>query len=262
MDRFQTRGPQFGICSACGNSGKLSEDHTPPKSVPRIGQAALMRLAEAINATTLPSTSRHFQNGVKFRSLCENCNSVKLGGEYDPHLVGLTKTIDLHLQRSLLTPFRADANVNRVLRSIAGHLLAQKIEAFRTNVLRDVLSTFFLDPTAVLPTDWHAYAWIYPYKPQVVIDGAVIAHVSDYKAPTFFGEMKFYPLAVLFSEGPFHLSGYSATQLDNLLTSNINDTVSLNLSITGLPPQPWPEAPVNPGSAILHGDGSNYAVPR
>ena len=140
--------------------------------------------------------------------------------------------------------------------------MAQKIESYRSSVLRDVLTSFFLDQTAMLPDEWRAYAWIYPYRPQVVIDGAVIGNVSGSNPPMLFGEMKFYPLAVLFSEGDFDCKSYAVTRIDSLLSSNIDDAVTLNIGISGVPPHPWPEAPVDQGSVILHGDGSNYALPR
>lgn len=260
--RYQTRGPDKGQCSGCGVHGKLTEDHTPPKSVPRIGQADLMRLAEAINAEVLPKTSRYFQNGVKFKSMCDLCNNVRLGVDYDPHLAALANSLDGHLRQALFAPFHSQINLNRALRSVAGHMLAQRIEAYRDSAVREMLCTFFLDQKSVLPSDWYAYAWAFPYKPTIYVDAAVAMFRATSNEPVLFAELKFYPIAFMFTQSTTPGDLYPITRLDELLTCDIDDTCSIDLNINGLPPMMWPEAPVDKESFILHGDGSLYSIPR
>ncbi len=221
-----------------------------------------MRLAEAINAEVLPNTSRYFQGGVKFRSICATCNNELLGAEYDPHLIALTTQLDLHLKKFQVNSFRFDVKLNRVLKAIAGHILAQRIDGYRCSSVRDVLCTYFNSRGEILPAEWRAYMWTYPYKPTICTDGAVAMFRAVSKEPVLFGTMKFFPIAFMFCNSDVPERLYPITRLDDKLTDQIDHVVSLSVNVVGIPPLGWPETPVDQSSLILHGDGSLYAVPR
>ncbi len=52
--RLNTRGPQYGKCNICGEEGKLTDDHTPPKATP----AGLLHLFGAMRGAPLNDGSR------------------------------------------------------------------------------------------------------------------------------------------------------------------------------------------------------------
>ena len=83
----QTRGPLRGRCNICGEEKKLTSDHVPPKGVNRFTRMELHSVSGALNALEGKKKKfRQFQNGVKFRSLCRDCNGGLLGKKYDPAL--------------------------------------------------------------------------------------------------------------------------------------------------------------------------------
>lgn len=58
--RLETRGPEIGPCNICGKIAKLTEDHIPPKGVPRVGQAYATSLVAALGAQKVGKGSRLF----------------------------------------------------------------------------------------------------------------------------------------------------------------------------------------------------------
>jgi hypothetical protein len=68
-----TKGPKEGRCNICGEEGKLTEDHTPPKGCIKIKQVELHHIIQHLNAEQPQSKGRISQNGVKYRTLCARC---------------------------------------------------------------------------------------------------------------------------------------------------------------------------------------------
>ena len=46
---ISTKGPTHGICNICGATGKLTEDHTPPKGSIKITQVELFPILNHLN---------------------------------------------------------------------------------------------------------------------------------------------------------------------------------------------------------------------
>lgn len=64
---------QIDRCNICGKVAKLTWDHVPPKSSGNNVEIDINRLYRG-----LPSENyyqKKFQRGIKYRSLCEPCNS-------------------------------------------------------------------------------------------------------------------------------------------------------------------------------------------
>ena len=165
---------KIDFCNICGEKSALTWDHVPPQSclnsVP-VKFNHLMRGLPEFNKYEASS-----QNGVKFRSLCSNCNNNLLGAEYDKELTRFTSAVLSHLQDSVeqlppglvnvsdLPQFVGTFKVNRIARAICGHILAAKNE-YDNQTLPDVqLRKYFLNPTALPPKDYHLLMWFYPYS--------------------------------------------------------------------------------------------------
>lgn len=260
--RIETRGPENGICNICGLNRKLTDDHIPPKGVPRVGQAYLMDLIEFMGAERPKKSKRLFQSGVKYRSICANCNNKRLGSDYDPELISFTTQIATQLGSRLFLPISVHSRQNRLARSVVGHLLAYGVGIHRRGKVINDLTDYFLDETAAFPSSLGLYYWLYPYNDQVATNGA--AGFFDFRTqnePMFFMLIKFFPISFLITQGELPAISYNVERLDASLTSTIDDTVDVTVNLTQIPPRRWPEAPDDNG-VVMHIKGATGAIRR
>lgn len=262
MKKIETRGPAVGDCNICGVSSKLTEDHIPPKGIPLVGQAYLTRLVDAIGAEKPKKGKRHFQNGVKYRSICADCNNRLLGRQYDPVLVSFCREIHTALGRQIYLPVQIDAQINRLLRAFVGHLLAHGIDQYRKGELQSKLTDYFLNQSSRFPVDLRAYFWVYPYKPQIVAHG--LGMIFDFRRnhPPFVASvMKFYPIAFMCATEDLPArEGFAVLRVDDLTSEEINAREIISLSPTSIPSMSWPEWPGTHG-AVFHNNYGTVAVP-
>lgn len=78
------KGP--GHCVICGVFGPLTKDHVPPKGCSVITNSVLSRLTMATEGDRLVDKTIHIQGGLKFKTICSDCNNARLGAQFDPEL--------------------------------------------------------------------------------------------------------------------------------------------------------------------------------
>lgn len=266
--RVITRGKKVGPCNICGTDGPLTEDHIPPKGVSRLGQVTMMSITDLLavhrqNNVQRPNRSTRFsQDGVKFRTLCGQCNNERLGLGYDPTLISAAKDVRAYLESALYLPpeMRIQTRPNRLVRSIVGHLLAHGVDEHRNGEMIERLTDYFLDESCSFPQEFKLYYWVYPYNDQVVVKGASVS-LHYWNSFAVFMLMKFFPFSFFFvlDEPPQWRLPF--LRLDTMLTNCIDDETALAIKFTGLPHQRWPEAPGNTGM-LLYGEGAMGAIPR
>lgn len=263
MERLQTRGPESGICNICGQTARLTDDHIPPKGVPRVGQVYLDRLSETLGAGKPTSHAREFQRGVKYRSICAICNNERLGSYYDPTLVAFCRDVQTAITQRLYAPTDIRVQQNRLFRSIIGHLLAHGLNTHRTGTLVSSKTDYFLDPTLPFPDDLRLYCWVYPYRPQVVARGlGTIFDFSVARDPVVCSIMKFFPIAWMCSVGDLPaMEAETVMRVDNLATAQIDDHADIVIYPSRIPPSRWPEAPRKNG-VVLHNSLGTIAHPK
>lgn len=256
--RLETRGPEIGVCNICGQMAKLTEDHIPPKGVPRVGQAYLSNLVDSLGAEKAGKGPRLFQNGVKYRSICRICNNDLLGAAYDPHLISFCMAVDAAFRTRLHLPQDFEVHQNRLFRSVLGHLLAHGVGLHRTGPFPSSKTDYFLDQTMSFPSDLKLYCWVYPYQRQVMCRWmASIFDMRYHRDPFIFSIAKFFPVAWLCSsaELPQH-SEAGVLRVDSLATGNIDDRAVITLSPSCVPRPTWPESPGDNGAVFMNGRGT------
>lgn len=261
--RVITKGARIGPCNICGIVGALTEDHVPPKGVSRLSQVVMLNIIDLLNVEKPQKKSgRISQNGVKFRTLCGKCNNERLGIHYDPTLISFTQEIRSYLESALYLPptILVSSKVNRLIRSIVGHLLANGVNQHRAGTLMDELTTYFLDESASFPKGLKLYCWLYPYNDQVIVKGAAMS-LHYWNSFAVIMLLKFYPLSFLFVSDEPNEWRLPYTRLDSLLTSAIDDDATVRIGFTQVPPQRWPEAPSDT-SMVMYGDGAMGAIAR
>lgn len=249
--RLQTRGPEVGVCNICGKTARLTEDHIPPKGCPKVGHAHLMDIMGLIGTKAEKRSKRFFQNGVKYRSICSNCNNVLLGFEYDPELIDFSHLLKEKIESRLFLPIEITTKLNRVVRSVLGHLMAHGIDLHRKGPDFELLTDYFLDSSAPWPTKLKLYCWPYPSNDQVVIRIAGYVSVRTEIPNSIFTLIKFFPIAFLITPDNPPESSFSYSRIDPLLTADIDDEILVTLPISNIPRIRWPEAPDKFGM-IMH----------
>jgi hypothetical protein len=208
----------------------------------------------------IPHSGRQAQGGVKYRTLCESCNTKRLGAEYDPDLVRLTHDVDRiisALQVGLAVPSSTLIRVRpqRVLRSVIGHSLAAAVERAATGDWDRELVPYFLDKNLFFPVSARVHYWIYPFQRQVLIrDACFLSHLrhDEGKNPTLFMCIKFYPLAFLVADCRDNNYKFNLPCLSDYGGVDLDTEVDLPLHFKNLPGEQWPEAP-SPQYTVAYG---------
>lgn len=200
MNKVRTKGTKFGQCNICNNYCKLTDDHIPPKGSVNIQKVGIRSITQIID-TVNPGICRVSQNGVKFRSLCEKCNNLRLGKQFDPSLNDFSRKVAriIRLRSRYIFPQNIDVEIRpqRVARSIIGHLLAAEIrddmaDSPRKAPMVDAMRQYFLDEMLDLPNDLRLYFWPYPANRQVILRGIGLVSGKHIVIGDF---LKYFPFA-------------------------------------------------------------------
>jgi hypothetical protein len=246
----------FGECNICDDYGKLTEDHVPPKGSTKVKKVKMLSIHDALGVDRNEVKGRYSQNGVKFQTLCHNCNNKILGLNYDPHLNFFSSEVIQYLSSGLQLPhiINITSKPNLIARSVIGHMLA--VDTGRSNKSKVIsnLARYFLNPSYQLPKGIDIYYWVYPHKQQVLVrDAALVCPLVSFML------MKYFPLAFMLTidaPKPKHL--YS---LNPLLSSNPDQERNIPVSLSIIPPARFPEAPDTNG-AVLYGQAAMMALPK
>jgi hypothetical protein len=98
--RNKSHQPTIGYCNICNQQAILTWDHVPPKGSIKLTPVEIRAFLDTIGESDgIPveyygdySHRRQFhqrrfsQNGVKYRSICAECNNKRLGARYDPEV--------------------------------------------------------------------------------------------------------------------------------------------------------------------------------
>lgn len=254
--KIVTYGPKHGQCNICGELAALTEDHTPPKGCIRLGQIQIQHIADHLSAELARGDGRvrKFQSGLKYRTLCANCNNNILGIRNDPILINFVNTIIENLQsfRDLHYGITVTTKPQRLMRSLLGHISAQGVDRYQKGKNTDPLRDYMLDESKSLPDFLTIYYWLYPYQRQVLIRDAAFLDLSikDSK-PVGMWLLKFFPIAFLIAWGdePEYIK---LNKLSDWRSIAIDDEKTLVIpTIPSIHPY-WPEAPTDT-SLVVYG---------
>lgn len=260
MPILQLRGPDKGKCNICGNLAKLTEDHTPPKGCAKPTAVEIQHVASRLS-TQGPKRQTISQNGVKYRSLCDKCNSGLLGSSYDPALIKFSNDVTQVLKSKLQLPrvLNIRTEPDRVVRSVFGHLKAQGIERYLHGPTTEEWKAFFFDESLPVPPDVKVYYWLYPYPRRVLIRDAVIAEMGG-SEPTPIWMMKYYPLAFVIWDSK---TPHSETRLRDLapLCGRNGASMDVPIDLDFVPHELYLQAPES-NQVIMYGQEAVSAVER
>lgn len=254
-----TRGPQNGVCNICGTSGPLTIDHSPPKGW---APCVPMQVSEVMDPLKSARHKYHkFNDGVRFRSLCERCNRDVLGTQYDPELIRFVQAVTALSKTSLHIAGLQFVRIKpqRVMRSVIGHLCAQGVGRYEkgpdhTEPMRD----YMLDPSKPLPDVFSMHYWLFPYPTVVLTRDVSIVNLTT-RQQSILWVMKCFPLAFALTERDYVFDGVPPQlKMDPYRHKGVDEVVEVPIDLLSIPPRPFPEHPAD-NSILLYGAQSTLA---
>lgn len=250
--KYSTRGAKIGPCNICGCTSVLSEDHIPPKGAIRVTQVEIHHLAQTLGVDRPPDRGRLSQDGVKFRTLCPDCNNNRLGAKFDPALIQFTNAVTLALNATAL-PLSISVPVvpQRLMRAVIGHLLAFGIRQ-PSGPFENAMAAYFLDESLSLPADVKLYYWLYPYRQRILIRDCALIHLAA-QAPVVIKVMKYFPLGFLLSWQQPPQYSFQLNDLSRFGHTSIDAVHDAVVDLNTRTPQLFPEAPLIKEVLVMYG---------
>lgn len=238
-------GPATGVCNICGEDGPLTQDHTPPKGAVDIRPVKLKSIVGnlADGEPNLPS-SRILQNGIRYRSLCSNCNNNILGAKYDQSYIDFVKAVRAYANTSIEipNPVRIDSTPQKLMRAVLGHMCAQGVERYRKGPDTEPIRDYLLDDSLPLPENIRIYAWPYLDSRQLIVRDAAYLDLTSGQ-PFIFWLTKFSPIAFMATfDQPQDLNLF-VPELSIWRHKPIDHVSRLALDLKNIKHPYWPEAP-------------------
>ena len=97
MHYAKSKREKISVCNLCREVKALSWDHVPPKGGIDIGPVEMETVFEIMTGDRDKPKLSESQNGVKYRTICSDCNSL-LGREYDPTINDFAKSVGRYLK--------------------------------------------------------------------------------------------------------------------------------------------------------------------
>lgn len=172
--RFMHTKIQQGYCLVCGNYGRLTQDHVPPKGSITITKIEQRHVVEVIGEDTNPVRGVASPNGSKFKTICANCNNSHIG-ENDQEVARVNRELTVQVKQyfndinAVLSEISVEVNALKYARAMAGHILsATSVEECRSlpqpNEYIDPIKRFVLGDDSGLDFSHDIYYWFYPFQ--------------------------------------------------------------------------------------------------
>lgn len=183
------------VCNLCQEKvAKLSEDHVPPKGWMTPRCVTIESYPEGSAEDIFRSRTSH--NGLKFRTLCANCNNI-LGARYDKALKGFTNNIVQRVQSPLnvLNSFTIETQPALVIKAVLGHILAAKTGECSTPIDEEI-RRYVLGKDIKLSSKIKVYYWYFPYDTAIISLDKTVCDILN-GGHAYFSVLKYYPVAFL-----------------------------------------------------------------
>ena len=254
-------------CNICGAMSKMTDDHVPPQCW---NNSKRKYYSQGFGLCDPPKKKEHCfphitGNGIKFRTICEKCNTTVLGPK-DKALSEFIKQIETYIKRqgNISSIFNCTIYANSVAKAIVGHMLAAKEYYDESTNIDNVLRSYVLDEAALPPSEMQLLYFYYPYK-SIVIERDVVlpqVHYKDerYKKPVGIISCLFsYPLAVILSNKHENLQLHDLFAYGRSHPSTKTDVV-FNLNTRFYPGTKQPRDPLWPINISDEKDGSSFML--
>lgn len=231
-----------GPCNICGKNGPLTWDHVPPKGGIELEAVEIDRAAGAFVPSLSVEKPEISQNGLKFRTLCGECNNDLLGARFDTALNDFAQAVGRFLRTPLELPsvLHVEAQPTAIARAVLGHVTAARLSE-HPGLFDPLVEQLLRSESVPIPSDINIFYWIYPYAQQVVLRDALMPAVRGrYRDFQRFGLLKYFPIAYLVTTASAYEGLEALTRWRN---EPATSTIELPVNLGGAREPYWPEAP-------------------
>ena len=199
-------------------------------------------------------------NGVKFSTICRDCNRDLLGAKYDRHLNRFARWITNRLRGRVWHPRILHCRTRPValLKSLLGHILAAKPE-YHESPIDDAMRRFVLRDEP-LARDLTVFYWVYPFpETRVSTDFGMHAVRGAFDGPWgVFSVLKFFPVAFLAAWECTEYHGLPSFAQYRGLAPEDEAEVPVRFDLVPRDPG-WPEG-VGDSNVVLYTSGAETSV--
>jgi len=260
--QIATRGPVHGQCNICGEVGKLTEDHTPPKGCIKVGQVVIQHIVQRLAVEAPHKKGRSSQNGVKYRTICHRCNNSLLGAKYDIAFNQFVNTAGEYLKSTLALPpvVSVKGKPQKIMRAVLGHISAQGVDRYLKGPETESVRDYFLDDSQCLPASINVYYWVFPYNRQVLVRDCAYLDLLVGK-PVAIRFMKFFPMAFMVTWQEPEDYKFDLPNMGAWRSIAIDDEVEMPIPLKKVVHPYWPDAP-SETSVVTYGQEAIVALSR
>jgi hypothetical protein len=187
-----------GPCALCGYYSKLTDDHIPPESVGNFDRwnARSYLAASAANQDLL--FGRRFNGGVRFRTLCADCNNG-LGGKEDKTIAAFFESVKKLVESPIIltSTIKVTTRPNELYKGLMAHLVAANDNGIPSAFDIEARELFF-GRKALRWSTWSLFYWIFVGSELFLMRNAYHTtwHPTVELRPLIL--LKLYPLAFMF----------------------------------------------------------------
>lgn len=163
-----------GYCLICGEFGRLSEDHVPPKGAIQLTVVEQKLITEVFGKINGPKVKGVKGKGSTFKTICEPCNNVHLGNS-DSEVANFFKELNHKLihhfesANSFSNIISIEVDALKFARAMVGHVLSatsskECINTPKESLYFDPLKKFVLGDDKAISETHDLYYWFYPFR--------------------------------------------------------------------------------------------------
>jgi hypothetical protein len=257
MHYVKVKRERIGNCNMCGKVAPLTWDHVPPQGGIELTTVQMQSVYQFLTGTTQGFNVLESQNGVKFRTICQQCNET-MGSKYDTVINSFAITVGRYLKTLLTLPTVLSHSTRpaALIRGILGHLVAAKVQPDQVPFDK-IVARLVLDESKPIPDDIFIYYWLYPYDCTLTIRDIFITYLPLGVQGYFHCHLiKYFPIAYLVTDRPYFQPLAELTKYRDL---SLHDEVAIPIDLRSVRPLNWPET-TDDGQVILGGQGLESSV--
>ncbi len=150
-----------GPCALCRRYSKLTDDHIPPESVGNFGRWEARSYLAASTANQDLLYGRRFNGGVRFRTLCADCNN-RLGATEDKTVAAFFESIRKLIESPIIltSTLKVTTKPNQLYKGLLAHLVAANDNGIPNSFDVEARELFW-GRRPLLSSTWSLFYWIF-----------------------------------------------------------------------------------------------------
>ena len=216
------------ICNICTQVRKLTWDHVPPRGVGLPGDVYTGTFFDKL--PSINDYGKKYQSGIKYRTICEQCNNIVLG-EKDQWLKEFEVAVGekiIEMRAHMPVFLEIDVPINKICKSICGHLLAAKDSADECVMDARMREYVLEDTKSAEECGIRLFFWLYLYSSTCVMRDVIPRGINNKEMPS--GMISFfssYPFSFIVGLDDMNVPGLS--DLGKYTTKNLDDVVRVSI---------------------------------